>query len=87
MCYGARMPRITCEHKHTNMHSNKNFQLSSLVLFSSKKSDETRFLFHNFLVDAVPNVVFCLPDLFHRYNRICEDFKFLTNVCHKHDVF
>ena len=34
----------------------------------------------------MPNVVF-LPDLFHRYKRICEDFKFLTNVCHKHDFF
>ena len=33
------------------------------------------------------NVVFCLLGLFHRYNRICEDFKFLTNVCHKHDIF
>ena len=68
------------------MHSNKDFQLSSLVLFSGKKSDETRFIYH-FLADAVPNVGFCLPGLFHRYNRICEDFKFLTNVFHKHDVF
>ena len=28
----------------------------------------------------MPSVVFCLPGLFHRYNRICEDFKFLTNM-------
>ena len=41
----------------------------------------------HFLADGVPSVVFCLLGLFHRDNRICEDLKFLTNVCHKHDVF
>ena len=80
------MLRITCEHKHTNMDSNKDFQLSTLVLFSSKKL-RNQILFHHFLADAVPNVVFCLTGLFHRYNIICEDCKFLTNVCHKHDVY
>ena len=34
----------------------RDFQLSSLVLFSSNKSDETRFLFHHFLADAMPNL-------------------------------
>ena len=49
--------RLLCEHKHTNMHTNKDFQLSSLVLFSSKN----QILFHHFLADAVPNVGFvCL---------------------------
>ena len=38
----------------------------SLVLFSCKKSDETRFLFYNFLADTVPNLVYCLSGLFHR---------------------
>ena len=77
------MLRITCEHKHTNMHSNKDFQFSSLVVFSSKKVTKPDFI-SQFFTDAVPNVSFCLPGLFHRYHRMCDDFKFLTNVCHKH---
>ena len=79
------MLRSTCEHKHTNMHSNKYFQLSSLVLFSNKKVAKKDFI--SPFSSRCSAKRFCLPGLFHIYNRICEDFKFLTNVCRKHDVF
>ena len=46
------------------------------------KKLRNQILFHHFLADAVPNIVICLPGLFHKFGR-----KFLTNVCHKHDVF
>ena len=72
------MLMITYEHKHTNMHSNKDFQLSSLVLFSSKKVTKP-----DFISPMQCQTVFFLPGLFHRYNIICESFKYLTHVCHE----
>ena len=54
------MLTITIEHKTTNTHSYKDFQLSILVLYFSKKSYETIFLFHHFLADTEQNLVFVL---------------------------
>ena len=37
------------------------------------KKLRNQILFHHFLADALPNVVFCLPCLFYRYHIICDD--------------
>ena len=69
--FAPRISDVKCsgsnkhEHKPTDTHSYKDFQLSILVLLSSQKSNETTFLFHHFLADAVPNLAF-LPVLFQR---------------------
>ena len=68
----CKMLRITCEHKPTNMQSNKDFQLSSLVLFLIKKVTKPDFI--------SPFSSRCNAKRF-----FSEDFKFLTNVCHKND--
>ena len=80
------MLRITCEHTHTNMHSNKDFQSSSLVLFSSKKLTKPDFISpFSSRCSAKRFFFFCLVYFIDTTEFVMTNF--LTNVCHKHDVF